>query len=128
VRTYTEPQRLGAVLSGTIDPKPTTYRGVLMRSRLEAAFAFHLDLQGIEWTYEPEVFDGYLPDFLLQDSIYVEVKPTQDQVKDACARMLPILDRDPRAVIVVVCAEGCRWYARSRVHGWETWVERWAHR
>lgn len=47
---------------------PTVYKGVQMKSRLEADVAFLLDRMGCEWEYEPQSFllnDGthYLPDF-----------------------------------------------------------------
>lgn len=67
-----------------IPARPTTYNGVKMRSRLEAAWAEQFDSMGWAWKYEPECFataDGqYLPDFLVSipgyaDHVYVEVKP-----------------------------------------------------
>lgn len=68
---------------------PSTYRGVLFRSRLEARWAAYFDHQCIRWVYEPEGFDtgngNYLPDFLLPDlKTYVEVKPGPNQI-DASA-------------------------------------------
>ena len=70
-------------------PRPTTYKGVKMRSRLEAGYAMWADEIGLDWEYEPECFateEGqYLPDFVLRSTmvlwegrridIYVEVKP-----------------------------------------------------
>lgn len=81
-----------------IAARPTTYRGIRMRSRLEAGFAQWLDQLGCTWEYEPECFADetgqYLPDFLVRDvqllapvlryDLYVEVKPTAD-VHDAIA-------------------------------------------
>lgn len=72
-----------------IKARPTTYKGVKMRSRLEAGFAHWLDQVNFAWEYEPGAFgDGrgqYLPDFMLRDvpcmwtlspaTVYVEVKP-----------------------------------------------------
>lgn len=61
---------------------PTLYRGVFMRSRLEARWARYLDGLDIQWQYEPRVFNlgksGYLPDFFLPyvwGGLYMEVKP-----------------------------------------------------
>jgi Dna[CI] antecedent, DciA len=66
---------------------PTVYKGIQMRSRLEADFAAWLDrtLSRIcvptyrTWAYEPECFasaDGqWLPDFRLDDHVYIELKP-----------------------------------------------------
>lgn len=51
--------------------RPTTYRGIAMRSRLEATFAANLDRVGISWEYEPRAYAApgmrqWLPDFRLQ--------------------------------------------------------------
>jgi hypothetical protein len=74
-----------------IKARPTVYRGIEMRSRLEADFAAWLDRKGRRWVYEPQCFAGpkgqYLPDFrtpIIQPSddpaddygtVYIEVKP-----------------------------------------------------
>jgi hypothetical protein len=89
-----------------IKARPTTYRGILMRSRLEAYFAAMLDgWPNATWEYEPECFAGpsnqWLPDFRVihrEDGCddvleYVEVKPLVmidfpdfDTPEDAAAR------------------------------------------
>ena len=57
---------------------PTEYRGVQMKSRLEASCAQLLDLLGLEWEYEHQSFlmDGgvhYLPDFWIEsEKLWVE--------------------------------------------------------
>lgn len=73
-------------------PRPTLYRGIWMRSRLEAWFAGWLDRQNFIWKYEPDCFAApsgqYVPDFRVSDhapkdwleregsaSLYVEIKP-----------------------------------------------------
>src|SRR5207253_3310908 len=61
---------------------PTTYQGVLMRSRLEARWAARLDALGLVWEYEPQVLrlgrgrgGFYLPDFWLPgQGCWLEVK------------------------------------------------------
>ena len=72
----------------TYKARPTTYKGIQMRSRLEAGFAMWLDQQGFRWDYEPGAFADetgqYLPDFRIHDlwcawldrpaTAYVEVK------------------------------------------------------
>jgi hypothetical protein len=69
--------------------RTTVYKGIAMRSRLEAGFAAWLDRKHFDWEYEPCAFasdDGqYLPDFRLRKvfaawlpgliTAYVEVKP-----------------------------------------------------
>lgn len=131
-RTY--PQRLGAVIAGIIDPRLTVYRGVTMRSRLEAAFAAHLDELGLVWRYEPAIFGpagaGYLPDFEIrrfEGRHYIEVKPTLREVPRAKRRMAVILETYPDATLVVACAQDCRWFGSTAGGEWITWVDRWAH-
>lgn len=59
---------------------PTEYKGIPFRSRLEAKYARALDLTGVKYQYEPEVFtlkDGskYEPDFYLPErDVYLEIK------------------------------------------------------
>lgn len=63
--------------------RPTLYKGIRMRSRLEADYARYLDAGPGEWKYEPVCFAGpagqWLPDFWFScekiPSAYVEVKP-----------------------------------------------------
>jgi hypothetical protein len=62
----------------TIPPRPTTYRGRLFRSRLEAKWAAFFDLLGWPWEYEPEAIGSWMPDFVVggpDGRIFVEVKP-----------------------------------------------------
>lgn len=72
-----------------IQAKPSIYRDITFRSRLEARWAVYLDLRGIEWEYEPftyiytnEAFpsarERYTPDFYWVHNKQVtvlEVKP-----------------------------------------------------
>lgn len=59
----------------TIKAIPTTYRGVRFRSRLEARWAAMFDKLGWHWRYEPLDLDGWIPDFIVNDVLPVEVKP-----------------------------------------------------
>jgi hypothetical protein len=60
---------------------PTVYRGIRMRSRLEARWAAFFDLCNWRWRYEPYLLPGWLPDFELKmfgsafPTVLVEVKP-----------------------------------------------------
>ena len=51
-----------------IPARPTTYKGIQMRSRLEADYAAYLDRRDCTWEYEPVCFASdegqWLPDFL----------------------------------------------------------------
>jgi len=80
---------------------PTTYRGVLFRSRLEAKWAAFFDNVKWNWEYEPCGFDGWIPDFAIYGDpkiIYVEVKPivkfcteTSDKIDSAADTSHPII-------------------------------------
>jgi hypothetical protein len=131
---YRELQRVGAILAGSIDAKPPMYAGVAMRSKLEADFARHLDRLGIGWAYEPRVFgskgSGYLPDFqITRDGVdfYIEVKPTLGEVPEARSRMEVIWKREPKAMLLVACAEGCTFWTAAKGKPWESFVELWKH-
>ena len=56
---------------------PTTYRGIRMRSRLEAKWACVFDQLSWQWEYEPIDMDGWIPDFVIHADplILVDVKP-----------------------------------------------------
>lgn len=98
-----------------ISARPTTYRGVKMRSRLEAGFAAWMDKNGIPWLYEPQCFAGsdgqYLPDFKLdvlsEGIVYLEVKPTTEAALDSLRyRMNIIWESDPKAILAAVAPDG----------------------
>jgi hypothetical protein len=64
--------------------RPTLYKGIQMRSRLEADYAGYLDRRGHLWEYEPDCFAGpdgqRLPDFRIRrrrppKTWLVELKP-----------------------------------------------------
>lgn len=122
---------LAAILDRRVQSHPTEYRGVRMRSDLEASFAHFLDGMGVQWEYEPEPFTdvdgrGYLPDFRVGHR-YFEVKPTLAEVPLAQTRMESIWRKDPDAVLIVACGEGCTFYSRTRGQPWVSWVELWRH-
>lgn len=89
--------------------RPTTYRGIQMRSRLEARFAAGLDSLGARWVYEPRAFaDGhaqYLPDFQIGGHTFIEVKPTVEHAIDALGKGDVIFASVPDAVFAVACAD-----------------------
>lgn len=68
--------------STALRARPTTYKGVAMRSRLEAAWAEQFDAWGDPWEYEPRCYASdagqYLPDFVIDGEVFVEVKPWID--------------------------------------------------
>lgn len=90
----------------TIHARPTTYNGIQMRSRLEAAFAAILDDTDCTWQYEPRCFASpqgqYLPDFLVNDKSYIEIKPPVADFDAALDRMHIILASEPDVTLRVV--------------------------
>jgi hypothetical protein len=97
--------------------RKTVYKGIEMRSRLEAAYARWLDARRWKWTYETQAFASdlgqYFPDFrienvhnLVEDTkshAYVEIKPTFAAI-DAEAvfrRMEIIWDSEPDAQLLI---------------------------
>lgn len=96
--------------------RPTVYKGVKMRSRLEAGYAAWLDGCGFAWEYEPCAFateDGqYLPDFMVVGLnvswkpepvvAYIEAKPGSfDDYELVVEQMSVIRSCEPEAVCVV---------------------------
>ena len=68
-------------LEYTIAAIPTTYKGRLYRSRLEAKWAAFFDLCGWQAEYEPYDLGAWSPDFLIKGQhaeILVEVKPVTE--------------------------------------------------
>lgn len=130
----TAPQSLRAIFAGIIDPRATTYKGVQMRSRLEADFAAHLDRMGVAWEYEPKVYGpsgkGYLPDFRVAGAevpTFIEVKPTLAEVEGAKRKMAVIWQAHADAVLIVACAEGSTFFTGRYGEPWRSWQEVWRH-
>lgn len=126
----------------SLTARPTTYRGVRMRSRLEAGFASWLDREKIKWKYEPECFGSeqgqYLPDFRLDgvsDSgpVYVEVKPAHDLERIVFAvmhSMSIIRASEPAAVLAIASPNDLAFWSfpaltaeRWDVHIWRRCVD-----
>lgn len=93
--------------------RPTVYKGIRMRSRLEATFAAWLDKQDATWTYEPSCFADsggqYLPDFAIDaDGVreYVEIKPPTADTGAALLKMHFIRASEPAANLYVLVPTG----------------------
>lgn len=93
--------------------RPTTYKGITMRSRLEASFAAWLDVHHFLWKYEPLCFADetgqYLPDFYVTrgaDRAFCEVKPPRADTGAALHRMHVIRSSTPTAILNVVVPTG----------------------
>lgn len=90
----------------TISARTTIYAGIQMRSRLEAAFAEHLDQTGLKaWGYEGDAYASsegqYLPDFTTGSRGFHEIKPPNADFDDALQRMHIILASKPDATLIV---------------------------
>lgn len=97
--------------------RSTLYRGIRMRSRLEAFTASWLDSIGLAWVYEPDCFADetgqYLPDFCLEAGLqvlgqrrpcYLEVKPaglTAERVHGLLQAMERIWSSNPEAALLI---------------------------
>lgn len=126
-----KPLSMREILTDSIDSTKVTYRGIQMRSKLEAEFAWYLDEKAFTWQYEPAVFgpvgEGYLPDFLIHEfgtHCYVEVKPTLEHANAAKERMKIIWRDEPDAVLLMVSGDGW-WQATAKGREWEPWREHW---
>jgi hypothetical protein len=92
---------------------PTQYRGLQMRSRLEAKWACYFDLRGdCTWQYEPIDLAGWIPDFSL-------VMPHKALRKPFLAEVKPVFDykdfknsEDGRKVIKAIACLGSDEFAK----------------
>lgn len=101
--------------------RPTFYKGIKMRSRMEATAAALFDRFGASWEYEPMCFASeagqYLPDFLVTGLIedclddhchadmapvYVEIKPHGLIDKQVKQRMEIVWASDPTVGLLVL--------------------------
>ena len=137
-------------MAPTLKARPTTYKGIEMRSRLEAGFAQWLDEWGCDWEYEPRAFASergqYLPDFKVSNvlvgyrraDLYIEVKPNLANDLDAWtdARLSEadvIHESEPEAIFVVAVKDVGRQvdYATAFVatpaNLGNLWVACWSH-
>lgn len=87
---------------------PSTYRGVRMRSKLEARWAGILDSAALVWQYEPQVVDVgrhglYRPDFWLPaQQTWLEVKGPHMQRIDKTRALARSLGRDGQVLLATV--------------------------
>lgn len=127
-------QSVGDIFSGTISAKPSEYRGIQMRSRLEVSFAKYLDRMGETWTYEPTIYGpvgrGYLPDFEIVSAVrptFIEVKPTIAEAEQAKSKVAVIWETHPDALLIIACAEESLFYEALSGSPWGWFHERWEH-
>lgn len=98
----------------TLKARRTLYRGVAMRSRLEAHWAQRLDALGATWSYEPQCFADesgqYLPDFKVVlptgTALYIECKGTwpDEQIPELQRRMEIVWSSEPALLMLAVGA------------------------
>jgi len=106
-----------------IPARPTTYKGIKMRSRLEAGYAAYLDHSRVAWEYEPECFGDelgqYLPDFQLGETgTFAEIKPAggDHDLADVLERMHIIRSTHDSATLIVT--EGTYIDGGAGSYGW----------
>lgn len=97
-----------------IKARPTIYKGIQMRSRLEAKYAKRLDdsPKVISWKYEPVCYADetgeYLPDFLVTTEsgrAFIEVKPHVADLDEALRKMHIIRATVPTAALGVMVGD-----------------------
>lgn len=95
-------------MTTVIPARPTTYKGIKMRSRLEARYAAELDRIGQAWTYEPRAYADstgqFLPDFevhLEAGTMFVEVRPTVTKGLQAMGQIEIIWSSEPDAILAI---------------------------
>jgi hypothetical protein len=80
------PAPIGRIIRGIA----TEAFGVMFRSRLEATWAHCFSGLGIQWAYEPEDLEYYLPDFNLKferKPLLIEVKPLNEDIELAKSKI-----------------------------------------
>lgn len=118
----------------TIKAKPTLYKGIEFRSRLEARWAAFFDLLEWKWEYEPCDFNGWYPDFVIfgkkaderitptghDGRIFVEVKPVIDFPKDVANRMTRSLPHEMDNTLLILGQRPLErdGFMRNRSLGW----------
>ncbi len=88
----------------TVAAIPTTYRGVNMRSRLEAKWAAFFDAGKIPWEYEPADYPGWIPDFRI-GKILVDVKPATnfpEEVAEKLVRAAPVTSESAHDALMII--------------------------
>lgn len=123
--------------------RPTVYKGVQMRSRMEAGFAQWCDRSALHWQYEPSAFASergqYLPDFLVHVPVclggnvsmrvaYVEVKPDAvflgEDFHAITDRMAIVFDSEPRTCLLAV-TERATYFVTLSATGPDICAARW---
>lgn len=125
-----------ANISSPLTARPTIYKGIEMRSRLEAWWARAWDHKGIDWTYEPNAFGSeygqYLPDFRISDRrpngtervCYVELKGVVVDPAPFLRRMQIIWSSQPEAILFLIENHGERvWMGSVKEDGSSDWCE-----
>ena len=113
-------------MSTTWKARPTTYKGIEMRSRLEATYAASLDAEGECWSYEPRAYADdrgqYLPDFEVvygATRLFIEVRPTVTKALEAMGRMEIIWSSEPTAFLMIDVPGKLTFFRAPSSDGWE---------
>lgn len=97
---------------------PTTYRGIRMRSRLEAKWASIFDALGWEWEYEPIDLNGWIPDFVFPNHPFFK-RPLLAEIKPIFAKDTAVINKIEDAMNAPPRAEQ---RALGRPEGaWDKW-------
>lgn len=92
----------------------TYYKGIKMRSKLEAKFAVFLDALKINWMYEPKSFvlsNGitYIPDFYLPElNTWVEVK---GKIEEHNKKVSSLFTSENKQELLIISNNKGLWYS-----------------
>lgn len=105
---------------------PTTYKGINMRSRLEAKWACMFDQFGWQWEYEPFDLNGWIPDFLIKNGPIpglIDVKPHLEFDENIGNKIVTAVGPDDLSkweLIIFAAAPFLRTNVDERLLGWRT--------
>jgi len=98
-----------------IKPKPTRYKGIRYRSKLEAQWAYLFDLYDLPYLYEPNIRGiAYLPDFELPQGVLLEIKP--EQIPEETLPKLIKVAKELPDYTVLLCSGS--FYKKSTIFIW----------
>lgn len=113
-----------------MEARPTTYKGIQMRSRTEALYAADLDRLGHDWDYEPMCFADergqYLPDFVVEkdtkSKIFIEIKGKISELLPILDQMSIVFGSEPSAELLLVEYSTSRtWVGTTEIGGHILW-------
>jgi hypothetical protein len=93
-------------MTATLKAIETRYKNYRFRSRLEARWAVFFDAFDVDWEYEVEGYNlgaagYYLPDFVVCNGLFVEIKPGDATLGDAYTKCEALHKQSSRDVLLL---------------------------